>query len=59
MTSESYNKVFNELTTLDNLFQQYDQQLQQINDLMKQYQDIADKLRKEINNNKFKFGLQE
>ena len=58
ITSDYYNIVFDKLPRLDELFQQYDQQLQQINDLMKQHRDIIDNFRKELNNQKLKFGLQ-
>ena len=53
-----YDKLFDQVTRNNIAIQQYNQQLQEINNLMILLQEKNNKISEEINNNKFKFGLQ-
>jgi len=53
-----YDKLFDQVTRNNIAIQQYNQQLQEINNLMILLQEKNNKINEGINNNKFKFGLQ-
>ena len=53
-----YDNYFDQITRNNDAIQMYNQQLQEINNLMIQLQEKNKKINEGINNNKLKFGLQ-
>ena len=58
MKHEQYDRSFDGIIGAKNSFEQTKQQLHEIDELITRYGELLDIFNKELNNNKFKFGLQ-
>ena len=58
MPHDRYDRLFDQTTNNNNIMENYKLKTQKINNLLDQYQAKNNDLNKELNNNKFKFGLQ-
>ena len=58
MPHDRYDRLFDQTTNNNNIMENYKLKTQKIINLLDQYQAKNNDLNKELNNNKFKFGLQ-